>query len=398
MIAAEYPGEAQRIETLRQCHILDTPPEETYDRITHIAAELCATPVAVLTLVDERRQWFKAEIGLGLRETARDLSFCAHTILEQQMLVVKDALLDPRFADNALVIGPPGIRFYAGVPLFAANGHPLGSLAVIDLQPRELAKNQLEGLALLAREVETQLALRRTCATLSAYTDQRAGITAMVVHDMNNPLSVAACLLTLVLERPALSSESRADLEDVRQALGAVQGMTSDLLDVTLSVEGRMRPRLTTTDARALFGDLAHAANIRALATNHTFSSRITAGHEGLTTDAGWLGRVVANLVDNACKYSPRGSHVTLEIEMRAGGSLRVQITDEGPGVPAEHRSEIFDKHFRLTRESEFGRPGTGLGLAFCKLAVETLGGRIGVEDTLPGGSSFWFEIPRVDA
>ena len=123
MKAALPDNEVQRLTTLRGYEILDTLPEQAFDDLTFLAAQICQTPIALVSFVDEKRQWFKSRIGLGAAETSRDLAFCAHAILNpQSVLEVGDALLDPRFADNPLVTGDPCIRFYAGAPLVAANG------------------------------------------------------------------------------------------------------------------------------------------------------------------------------------------------------------------------------------------------------------------------------------
>ena len=158
------PNETQRLETLRGYDVLDTPPEQAFDDLTLLAAHICQVPIAMITLVDESRQWFKSRIGLDAKETPRDVAFCAHAILHSdELLEVRDAQLDPRFADNALVtVVDPHIRFYAGAPLVASDGVVLGTLCVIDREPRELSAEQKTALRVLSRTVITQLELRRT--------------------------------------------------------------------------------------------------------------------------------------------------------------------------------------------------------------------------------------------
>lgn len=129
------PDEPQRLDALRRLLILDTPPEERFDRIVSFAADEFDAPIALVSLVDRDRQWFKARVGLEVCETSRDAAFCAHAILEPEVMVVEDALADPRFADNPLVLGPPHIRFYAGSPL-EVHGRRVGTLCVIDVRPR----------------------------------------------------------------------------------------------------------------------------------------------------------------------------------------------------------------------------------------------------------------------
>ena len=169
MSAAALPAnEAKRLAALLSCKVLDTDAEPVFDHIAQLASQICATPIALVSLVDATRQWFKARVGLAASETHRDVSFCAHAILSEVPLVVSDAQLDARFAANPLVVGDPHIRFYAGVPLVLEHGLSLGSLCVIDRVPRQLSESQLNALALLAKQVVSELSLRRQLASSSA--------------------------------------------------------------------------------------------------------------------------------------------------------------------------------------------------------------------------------------
>jgi GAF domain-containing protein len=153
-------NEAERLAALHQTKILDTPPEQIYDEAVQMAASICETPISAVSLVDGQRQWFKAKVGLGVSETPREHAFCAHTILNEEITVVQNALVDERFAQNPLVTGDPHIRFYAGVPLVTGEGHALGSLCVIYQKPRELKPGQIAALKWLARMVIDQIELR----------------------------------------------------------------------------------------------------------------------------------------------------------------------------------------------------------------------------------------------
>jgi anti-sigma regulatory factor (Ser/Thr protein kinase) len=153
--------ETQRLSALRRYRILDTEPERRFDDLAFLAAHVCGTPIALITLVDEHRQWFKSRVGVTVPETARAVSFCAHAIEQQDLLIVSDALHDERFRDNPLVVGDPHIRFYAGAPLVTPDGHALGTLCVIDHRSRTLTADQRAALDALRRQVESQLELRR---------------------------------------------------------------------------------------------------------------------------------------------------------------------------------------------------------------------------------------------
>ncbi len=169
--ANKAPEEELRLRTLRELRILDTMPETAYDDITKIAAQVCGAPVALVSLVDENRQWFKSSVGLAVSETPRDIAFCAHAILQpDNIFIVKDTKNDPRFADNPLVASDPGIQFYAGVSLLIDDHRALGTLCVIDYEPRDLDEPQKAALIALARQVTVQLQLRRQILRLDDWT------------------------------------------------------------------------------------------------------------------------------------------------------------------------------------------------------------------------------------
>ncbi|MDQ8038255.1 MAG: sensor domain-containing diguanylate cyclase [Pedobacter sp.] len=173
MAAAPLPAdELARLATLRKYDVLDTPPEQAFDDAVKLASVICGTPIALVTLIDESRQWFKAKIGLDGTETERDHAFCAHAILEpQHVMVVPDATQDPRFVDNPYVTGDPEVRFYAGAPLVSPSGHAMGTLCVIDSAPRAMADDKRDALAAIARTVSAQLELRRVSHELSVAND-----------------------------------------------------------------------------------------------------------------------------------------------------------------------------------------------------------------------------------
>ena len=154
-------NERKRLSVLWQYEVLDTVPEELFDDLTELAARICEAPIALISLVDEKRQWFKSKVGTTMTETSRDVSFCAHAIQQSSLFIIPDASKDPRFENSPLVTSDPKIRFYAGAPLITPDGYALGTLCVIDTVPRELRADQKQALAILARHVVSQLELRR---------------------------------------------------------------------------------------------------------------------------------------------------------------------------------------------------------------------------------------------
>jgi GAF domain-containing protein len=161
------PNEPKRLKILWEYEVLDTVPEEIFDDLTELAALICEAPISLISLVDEDRQWFKSKFGTSITETSRGVSFCAHALTGQGLLIVPDATRDRRFSSNPMVVSDPKIRFYAGAPLVTPDGYVLGTICVLDTKPRELRPEQKKALELLARHVMSQLEFRRRSLAIS---------------------------------------------------------------------------------------------------------------------------------------------------------------------------------------------------------------------------------------
>jgi GAF domain-containing protein len=166
-------NEETRLATLEKYAILDTDPELAFDDLTLLASFVCKTPIALISLIDEKRQWFKSRVGISISETSRDVAFCSDAIMQSDIFVVPDAMEDERFRNNPLVISEPHIRFYAGAPLITEDGHALGTLCVIDQKPRQLEAGEREALQALSRLVLAQLEFRRNLMLLKEALNDR---------------------------------------------------------------------------------------------------------------------------------------------------------------------------------------------------------------------------------
>lgn len=188
--------ESKRLAALRSYGVLDTPRERDFDDVVRIAAHVCQAPIAVINLIEDTRQWFKAEVGLGVRETPLDISICAHAILQPGLFVVPDTTKDPRFACNPLVTGEPNLRFYAGALLETPEGLPLGTLCVLDDKPRDLTEEQGFTLRALARQVMAQMELRRALAEQKRAQEQQQLLIRELHHRVKNTLATVQAIMS----------------------------------------------------------------------------------------------------------------------------------------------------------------------------------------------------------
>jgi len=241
--------EQARLAALRRYRILDTDPEEAFDDLTMLASHICGTPMALITLIDKDRQWFKSEIGVGVRETERSVAFCTHAIHDGGIMEVPDAREDDRFRHNPMVVGVPHIRFYAGAPLVTPDGHALGTLCVVDTKPRRLTEVQTRALEALRRQAQAQLELRRNLDDLQvalAARDRAEEEQTKLVAELRSSLEKVDKLSALIpytsqcelnITIPAAPSSIPTVSEGVRQLLANKGWTDEDLIPVELAMD-----------------------------------------------------------------------------------------------------------------------------------------------------------------
>jgi signal transduction histidine kinase len=405
--APRPPDEAQRLVALRAHEVLDTPPEPAFDALVQLASDICGAPLAVMALVDDHREWFKAKVGVVVEEAEREIAFCAHAICHEGVFTIEDAHVDPRFCDNPLVTGEPHVRFYAGAPLTTAEGHNIGTLCVMDHVPRQLTQLQTQALLTLAEQVSAQIALRSALrrakeqeALVRAQRDdlqrvqrEKEELSALVVHDLKNPLDAVLTNAHFVAGTRDLD-EAREAAQDIVSSAEAMQRMVMNLLDISAGEGDGMVPLHRQMRVGELLGEVCRTEHRLCAASGRSLVVVNELGDTEIEADGVLLRRVVENLVDNSRKYGAG----PIRVGARADGpdAIRVFVADEGPGVAPDERQRIFEAHARCDRDVENAlRTSHGLGLAFCRMAVTAHGGELWVEDNVPRGSVFCVRLPR---
>lgn len=387
MQTPELPAnERERLEILGDLKLLDTLPEQDYDDIVQLAAAICGTPTALFTLVDSERQWFKARVGFTAPQSGRDESFCGHAILGNEVFVVPDALRDERFNDNPLVTDGPRIRFYAGAPITLDGEHYLGTLCVIDYQPREFSADQRHKLEILARQVAHQLRLRMQARELARSNAELQHFSHAVSHDLQSPLYTIKSCAELIAAADLPTAQTRSAVRFLTDSAQRMQETITDLLQHSrVGAEDRAADVALDTLVEAALEDLS------SLVRDKQASVEVSP-LPSLAVRPTELRLLFQNLIGNAIKFVPseRKPKIDIHAEKTQNG-WEFCVSDNGIGVASDHLEAIFEPGRRLNRNTEFS--GNGLGLAHCQRIVRHHHGRIWMESEPGQGSQVRFTL-----
>jgi len=426
--------EEKRLKELSGYDILDSLSEKDYEDITTLASIICDVPIALISLVDRDRQWFKSHHGLNADQTHRQHSFCSHAIIKpDSAFIIPDSRIDDRFKDNPLVTGNPNIVFYAGIPLVSNNGYGLGTFCIIDVKPRELTEKQLSALNILAGQVMSLLELRKVNSTLNLQKEllerRTKNLDTIVAeriseiegqkielekannelqafnyissHDLQEPLRKIQIFASLVNDRDGdrLSESGKEYIMKIGKASARMSHLIKDLLAYSRTSDNKA---FDTVSLKAIVDDVVEDLQEEINAKN----AKVT-----LTSDAYFnaiafqFRQVIQNLLSNSLKFSRPGIAPEIAISYERVNRVEYQknsahekqyhlftFKDNGIGFDSKYSEKIFQLFQRL--ETKDLKPGTGIGLAIVKKIISNHQGLIFAESKLNEGTTFKIHIP----
>lgn len=392
-------GEPARLAALNGYDILDTLPEPEFDDIAKIASQLCQTPISLISLIDTDRQWFKANNGLKVNETTRNIAFCAHTINStENMMVVNDSRKDSRFADNPLVTNYPKVIFYAGVKLVDDDGQSLGTLCVIDHQPRVLDQRQLDALQALSHQVVKLFELRKKNKQLNLFqteinnrNEELEKFAYVVSHDIKSPLTNIHNLAEILKQDhgSALNPQGHQLVDYIVKSSIQVRDLVDGII-AFYTGDATSKIRKTSVDFTTFLQEI-----ISLLDPVKEFQITYPTNGPIIRVNEIALRQIFLNLISNAIKYNTKDQ---VEIDLSYTEDTKCfyfSVKDNGDGIEERHRLKVFQPMTTLGKMDRFKKKGSGIGLSTVKKLIENMEGTISISSEVGVGSTFDFSIKK---
>ncbi|WP_281228198.1 sensor histidine kinase [Flavobacterium aquiphilum] len=392
-------NEVIRSKALKDYEILDTLPEDEYDALTKIASQICGTPIALVSLIDDERQWFKSHHGLDTRETSRDLAFCAHAINNpDELLIIPDATIDERFYDNPLTVNDPHVIFYAGAPLNTKDGYPLGTLCVIDTKPREgLTENQKESLKALANQVISQFELRKKNRLLEEINEeitkknvQLNQFAHRLTHDLKVPIRGINSLLCFIKEdHKALIKDTEVEewLDLIYSRNEYMDFLINGILEYTKVSNDKIE--FEDFNVQNLIQHILKNGTLDTPIQIHYTNCDIIVRHSKIS-----FIQIIQNLLSNTVKHTDKPiCNIWISLTQDES-SFSFTYEDDGPGIPDKYWGKVFELFETVNPKSA---KNSGIGLATIKAISDRFGGTIHLKhrENNKSGVCFCFVLPK---
>ncbi len=345
MIAPKFPeNESERLNAVKEYKLLDTLPEEDFDNITNLIANICDVPISLITLLDADRNFLKSHYGIPFNESPRNISFCGHAILDKSpIFIVEDATKDERFHDNPL-IKDHNVAFYAGVPLINPDGFPLGTLCIYDVKPKQLNKQQQEAMITLAKQVVNLFELRlKNIQLTSAYN---------LLEERHQSLNTFAAKVSHDLKSPLANITSLSQLSSIYNDIKQILSLKTSQFQLN-------------DDAN--LGDINRSA----------------------------VTQIILNLVDNAIKYNTKPQPLVVLGYNESETHHHFTVSDNGNGIAIKKKESLFELFNTAHDADKYGNKGTGIGLYTVKTLVEKLGGEVSLTSKIDEGTTFTFSVEK---
>jgi len=392
-------NEEARLSVLKSYNILDTAEEKDFDDLTTLASAICQTPVAFISLIDDKRQWFKSRRGITEKEASIESSFCTYAIASgNDIMIVENATLDARFIENPLVNMENGITFYAGVPLINKDGFALGSLCVVDKSQKQLTEEQIIALKIIAKQVVDKLELRRSAIELAKLYQELIdsnlfiqGFAAMAAHDIKNPMS--SILLSAQLMKRRLGKFHDKSFEKLLNLnINATKRLITMLDDM---IAYSKSPQLLLTQKQFVNSTELFQTVISLIRVPDNFEILLPSENYLLNISKIALQQILINLLTNAIRYNDKDRGL---IQIRCSEDVEryyFEVEDNGIGIAREYQEEVFGNNFTLNLTDRENKKGNGIGLSTVKELIKILKGIITVRSVIGKGTTFSFNLPK---
>ena len=391
------PDENARITTLYGYDILDTDAEEVFDDITQLASEICETPIALISLIDPKRQWFKSTVGIDAQETSRDFAFCAHAIHEREIFEINDASKDERFFDNPLVTEDPNIKFYAGAQLIAPNGCAIGTLCVISDQTKALTVHQRKALDILSKSVISQMELRKSLLLAKAESSFKTEFLSSMSHEIRTPLNAIVGFSQILLENINaynIPKEGIDYIKDIDFSSQHLLGIVNSVLDLSKIEAGEMGVNKDWFNTQCFITNIVHMMCMKADKKGITLLSNIDKKiPDYFYLDEGKLSQILINIINNSIKYTGSNKQIFFNV-LYNQSQLTFVIKDEGVGIDLLDQANLFSKFKQVGHQKQ---EGTGLGLTISKKLTELMEGQLILDSTPLEGATVTINISLDD-